>query len=102
MPSKGLLSKSNLLVFCVLATSKCVKVAEYGGTACNPNPQETEAGLQIEYKPCYISRSCFTKTKISKSIKIKSSRALVTHPCNPTWEAEIRRISVQSQPGQIV
>jgi hypothetical protein len=36
-------------------------------------------------------------------IKIFLCQALGAHTCNPIYsEAEIRRISVQSQPGQIV
>jgi hypothetical protein len=31
----------------------------------------------------------------------RNSQALVAHTCNPNQEAEIRRIMVQGQPGQI-
>jgi hypothetical protein len=43
------------------------------------------------------------KTRLVKeALKVNLSRTLVTHAGNPTQEAEIRRIKVQSQPRQIV
>jgi hypothetical protein len=47
--------------------------------------------------------SMFAQTWVVQDLTIIPCWVLVAHSCNPTaWEAEIRRIVVQGQPGKIV
>jgi hypothetical protein len=116
------LSLRNDEEFCVyLTTIKKIASQALVAHACNPSRDQEDCSL----KPMWTNSSQDTKqswwhgssgrapaqqawlpefkSSIAKKKKIaKLGRALVAHPCNPSKEADIKRIMVRSQPGQIV
>jgi hypothetical protein len=62
--------------------------------ACHPSTQETEeAGSQVQDQPSYIGRPC-----LKIKILLQARCWWLTPVILATWEAEIRRIMVRSQP----
>jgi hypothetical protein len=60
--------------------------------------------LSSHSENCYVKGVGTTLSRPTRTFESEyEARALVAHACNPTTqEGEIRRITVQSQPGKIV
>jgi hypothetical protein len=64
-------------------------------TAIIPAPRRQKQG-DLEFEAGIHSET------LSQERKKKDSRVLMAHTCNPTQEAEIRKIEVPSQPREVV
>jgi hypothetical protein len=65
--------------------------------------RQRQEDLKFKISRGYVARPCPKQLKKYKEReKLNVSRVQVAHARNPTWEAEIRRMSVRGQPQKTV